>query len=112
MNRIILFAFLIVVFSGAAPALQPPGQRVRAFTGSISDSACGLKHMMPGDTPKQCTLECVHMGAKFVLADGARHKVYALSDQAQAQPFAGENVVVTGTLNGAVIEVKSIVAAK
>lgn len=108
MNKIIYVVSILAISGGLALAAQ----QARVFTGSISDSACGLTHMMPGDTPKQCALECVHMGAKFVLANSAHHRVYALSDQAQAQPFAGENVVVTGTLNGAVIEVKSIAAAK
>lgn len=107
MNKMIYVVSILAISSGLALA-----QSARTFTGTISDSACGLAHMMPGDTPKQCTLECVHMGAKFVLADSAHHKVYALSDQAQAGAFAGRNVVVTGTLNGAVIEVKTIAAAK
>ncbi|MGH9377883.1 MAG: DUF5818 domain-containing protein [Terriglobia bacterium] len=112
MKRYAYFAATIALGAGMALAAPRPPQNAQSFTGNISDSACGLQHMMPGDTPKQCTLECVHMGAKFVLADESHHKVYALSDQAQAQPFAGQNVVVKGTLNGARIEVKSITAAK
>lgn len=58
---------------------------------------------------KQCTRECVHMGSKLVLADEAHQKVYALSDQAKAMPFAGEDVRVLGTLKRYTIEVTSIV---
>ncbi|MGH9352505.1 MAG: DUF5818 domain-containing protein [Terriglobia bacterium] len=112
MKQYAYFAATIMLGAGIALAAPSPAQNAQSFTGNISDSACGLQHMMPGDTPKQCTLQCVQMGAKFVLADTAHHKVYALSDQAQAQPFAGENVTVKGTLSGARIEVKSIAAAK
>ena len=110
MKHVLYLAAVIAL--AAATLLASPPQSERTFTGSISDSACGLTHMMPGDTPKQCALQCIRMGAKFVLADNARHKVYALSDQTQARPFAGENVVVKGTLNGVTIEVKSITAVK
>lgn len=95
---------------GTAIAAQPPSARAETFTGSISDSACGLEHTMGGGA-KSCTLMCVQMGSKFVLADKAHHKVYALSDQSKAKPFAGENVRVTGTLKGSTIEVSAISAA-
>ncbi|MGH9376207.1 MAG: DUF5818 domain-containing protein [Terriglobia bacterium] len=80
----------------------------RSFTGAISDSACGLHHMMAQASPQKCTLECVDMGAKFVLAVQPGQEVYALSDQNAARPYAGEKVKVTGTLKGRTIQVVSI----
>lgn len=112
MKHVLCLAAAVVFAAGTVLAPPLPPQSEQTFTGSISDSACGLTHMMPGDTPKQCALQCIQMGAKFVLADNAHHKVYALSDQAQAKPFAGQNVAVKGTLRGATIEVKSITAVK
>jgi hypothetical protein len=101
----------ITVFVGAGLAWATPRpSNTQTFAGEISDSACGLHHTMGGGA-KQCTLMCVQMGSKFVLADEANHKVYALSDQAKAKPFAGEKVEVTGTLKGSTIEVSSIKAA-
>jgi len=84
------------------------------FTGKISDSMCGIEHMMPNMTDKQCTEACVSKGAKYVLADEAHKKVYALSDQQKPKPFAGEAVVVKGSLDqdGKTIHVDSIEAAK
>lgn len=108
MKRIALWSVLVVLAAGmamAAPAAQ------KTFVGNISDSMCGLKHMMPGGD-KACTLECVKNGAKFVLADEANKKVYQLSDQDKAKNFAGAKVKVTGTLKGDTIEVSSIAAAK
>jgi len=39
-------------FGGAAKA------GTKTFVGNISDSMCGLKHMMPGKSDKECTVEC------------------------------------------------------
>ena len=83
----------------------------KTFIGSISDSMCGLKHMMPGGD-KECTLKCVEGGSKFVLADTQHKKVYKLSDQEGSKGFAGQKVKVTGTLSGDTISVSSIEAAQ
>lgn len=104
----VFFAALVITVAAA----KAPSQSERIFMGQISDSACGLDHAMPGETPAQCAARCVKMGAKYVLADSVHQKVYALSDQAQAAPFAGQPVKVIGKLRGAVIEVKSIAAVK
>jgi hypothetical protein len=101
---------LAAVFLSLGMSLAAPKQQT--FVGSISDSMCGLKHMMPGQSDKDCTLECVKAGSKFVLADTAKNKVYQLGDQQKPRAFAGEKVKVTGTLQGDTIQVSSIVAAK
>jgi ATP/ADP translocase len=84
------------------------------FTGKIGDSMCGLKHMMPDLTDKQCTEACVSKGAKYILADETHKKVYELSDQQKPKAFAGQAVVVKGSLekDGKTIHVASIEAAK
>jgi hypothetical protein len=84
----------------------------KAFVGNISDAMCGLKHMMPGKSDKDCTLECVRAGSKYVLADVASGKVYQLSDQKKPEEFAGQKVKVTGTLKGDTISVTAIEPAK
>ena len=102
------FALLLTAgLSLAAPQAPTP----RTFVGDISDSMCGLKHMMPGGA-KACTEECVKNGSKYVLADQTHQKVYRLSDQDKAKNFAGAKVRVTGTLKDDTIEVSSIKAAK
>jgi len=108
MRTLVQWGAMVVLAAGmalAAPAAP------KTFVGNISDSMCGLKHMMPGGD-KACTLECVKSGAKFVLADEANKKVYQLSDQDKAKDFAGAKVKVTGTLQGDTIQVSSIAAAK
>lgn len=106
------FALLAVLGCAAAAFAAPKAPRPRTFTGNISDSACGLRHMITTASLRQCTLQCVQMGAKFVLADKAHHKVYGLSDQAKAEPLAGEKVAVIGDLKGSAIEVISITPVK
>jgi Protein of unknown function (DUF5818) len=102
------YLFLALLISvGIGLAAAPSAAKQQVFTGEISDSMCGLKHTMPG-SPKKCTLECVGMGAQFVLADHAHNKVYKLSDQKTPRQFAGQKVKVTGTLKGDTIEVAKI----
>jgi len=96
-------AMLFAALAFAAPQSQ-------TFTGAISDSMCGATHMMEGSA-KDCTLKCVEGGSTFILVD-AKGKIYKLSDQTKPRAFAGENVKVTGTLNGDMINVTSIAAAK
>lgn len=92
----------------------------KKFTGQIMDSQCaflgGHAAMMNKDmdTEKKCTLECVKQGGMFVLYDPAGKKSYQLDDQKKPEAFAGDNVVVTGTLDesSGTIKVANIEAAK
>ncbi len=110
MRKIVSLGLALVLSAGLSLAAAKKG--AKTFTGNISDSMCGLKHMMPGKSDKECTLECVKGGSKYVLADPATGKVYQLSDQKAPEAFAGEKVKVTGTLKGDTINVASIEAAK
>jgi hypothetical protein len=93
----------------AALSLAAPGKDAQTFAGSIGDSMCGAKHSM-GGSDKDCTLECVKGGSKYILIDPSG-KIYQLSDQKKPEQFAGAKVKVTGTLSGDTITVTSIVAA-
>jgi Protein of unknown function (DUF5818) len=55
----------------------------------------------------------VKMGGKYVLFNGASKGFYQLDDQKKPQPFAGQKVEVTGTLDKATktIHVTDIKAA-
>jgi len=97
---------LAASFSFAAPG----NDAVKTYVGSIGDSMCGAKHMMPGETDKDCTLGCIKEGSKYILIDPSG-KIYQLSDQKTPEQFAGGKVKVTGTLSGDTIAVTSIVAA-
>jgi hypothetical protein len=73
----------------------------RTIIGYIGDEKCGLNHPMGMGDAKTCTLKCVGMGSKFILADRSHKVVYALDDagQAKAKEFAGQKVRVTGRVD-------------
>ena len=88
-------------------AAAPP----KTFTGVITDTMCGKDHAMMNVKPdSKCVIECVKAGSKYALLEGTN--VYELSDQKTPEKFAAQKVKVTGTLNGNVIQVQSITAAK
>ncbi len=62
---------------------------------------------------KECTLECVKMGATYVLYNAATNTTYQLDDQKTPEQFAGEKVNVNGTLDAGTktIHVEKITAA-
>jgi len=107
-----------------APAEQTqqaaPASGAHSFSGEIMDSMCagmgGHEQMLQGGkikNAKECTLECVKMGAKYVLYDAASKTTYQLDDQTKPEQFAGEKVTVNGSLDSATntIHVESIAAA-
>lgn len=91
-------------------------QRKQTFTGVITDSMCERgdhSHMRMGSTDAECTIACVQAhGALYVLFDGK--EVYTLSNQETPEKFAGQKVMVTGTLDAKTktIQMESIAAAK
>jgi hypothetical protein len=102
-------AFLL---SAAAVLAETNG----AWTGTITDSMCFQNHaMMNSKNDANCVKECVKSNPKaykYVLFDGKNS--YKLSDQQAPEQYAGQKVVVKGTLFGktGVIKVDSIAAAK
>lgn len=109
MKKLLMICFTFLLAAGIA--LASPKVAPKTFVGNISDSMCGVKHMMPGGD-KACTVECVKGGSKYVLADPATGNVYELTDQKKPAAFAGQKVKVTGTLKGKVITETLIEAAK
>jgi hypothetical protein len=100
----LLFAAAMVVLAAA---------KAQTFTGEVSDSMCGAKHMM--DNKAECTRTCVNKGSNYALVVG--DKVYTLNttDKAaldQLNTLAGAQAKVTGTANGDAIDVTKVSAAK
>ena len=87
---------------------------VQTFTGTVSDSMCGAKHMMPGDDAA-CLRACVKKGSQYALVVG--DKVYTLdtSDKAtldKLDKLAAAKATVKGEADGDTIKVASVTAAK
>lgn len=76
----------------------------------VTDSMCGASHMMDGMSDPECARACQEMGAALALYVAAEEKVYAIADQEQVQPFAGTDVLVTGTVgeDGETVTITSI----
>ena len=88
--------------------------KAETFTGEVGDVMCGAKHEMAGSNA-DCTRDCVKQGSKYALISG--DKVYTLetTDKAaleQLDSLAGKQATVTGTANGATIQVTAVKAAK
>ena len=86
----------------------------KTFTGTVSDSMCGVKHAMPGDAAG-CTRACVSKGSKYALV--VDDKVYILdtTDKAALDTLdkqAGAKATVTGTEKDNTITVSSVKAAQ
>jgi hypothetical protein len=111
---ILCASVLLVSLISVAPALgadKKGGQQT--FTGVVSDSMCGAKHMMPGD-PVACAHACLKQGSKYALVVG--DKVYTLetSDTSathQLDKLIGQKAKVSGTPEGDTIKVSSVSGA-
>ena len=98
----ILFCVLMVFFTLSLYAGE--------WTGYIADTSCAVKK---GEDPGHagCAKKCIGGGADAVLASGG--KVFKLDNQENAKKFAGQKVLLKGTLSedGVSIAVKSIAQA-
>ena len=95
------------VFAAAASAVAAP----ETWTGQISDSHCGAKHMAMGGkkmSDRECTEVCIKGGGKYVFV--SKGKVYQVSDQKDAAlaTHAGHTVLLTGEMKGDTITVAKI----
>lgn len=101
---------LIVAFALTASLTSVAGAR-QSFTGALSDSMCGAKHMMPGKTDAECTRECIKANSKYALV--VDKKVYTLvGPQTELLRLAGKRVRVDGEQSDDTISVKSITLAE
>ena len=88
----------------------------QTWTGQISDSMCGAKHMSAEHgnksvSDRECALACAGKGAQLVLVSGGR--VYKLTNHdADLKVHAGHNVSLTGDVTGETIRVTKIEMAK
>ena len=108
-NRAIVCLIALNVLGAATSLVYSADEKV--FRGEIADTPCAMQvHSLDkthtemlkvkgvGTTSTDCTLYCIkNRGGKFVLQN--KHNVYLLDKQELAEPYAGRNVKVTGTLD-------------
>lgn len=104
MKKIAMFA---AAFALLLPAVRQAVAAPRSFEGTLTDSMCMNKHMMPGKSDAECIKACVKAGSEYVLVVGG--KMYSLTAKPQIlAEYAGKHVVVEGTLTGSKIAVTQI----
>ena len=105
---------LAALLLAAGPGWAQTGKKAaskagESFTGTISDTMCGAKHMMAG-SDAECTRTCVKQGSDYALVVG--DKVYTLKgNAADLDKYAGQKVKVTGKLDGKTLQASSVVPA-
>lgn len=84
---------------------------VKSFSGLLTDSRCGARHSRAlGKSAAECARFCVRHGAQYIIVNGAN--TYKLEGRpAQLRNFAGQRVVVMGSLQDGAIRVRSLSTA-
>jgi hypothetical protein len=86
-------------------------QSTTTMDGFISEEHCGASHSSPSADATKCVKGCMKRGSAAVLVSNG--KVYKLKgEDAAVKDLAGENVTVTGTVDGDTITVASVAAAQ
>lgn len=81
-----------------------------AFTGVITDSRCGARHMRNSrQNAAECARECFRRGASYVLVDGDQRYTLIGGEESLGK-LAGERAHVMGTRQGDAILVDSAAA--
>ena len=110
---LVLLSSLSVVPALADKKADKKSSSQQTFTGLVSDSMCGAKHMMPGDAVG-CAHACLKQGSKYALVVG--DKVYTLetSDKSatdELDKLIGQKAKISGTVDGDTIQVSSVSGA-
>ncbi|MFT4111405.1 DUF5818 domain-containing protein [Silvibacterium sp.] len=100
-------AAMVGTLALSVPALF--AQPAQTISGYVSESHCGTEHSSPSAEATKCIKGCLKGGSQPVLVkDG---KVYQLKGKTDAvASHAGENVTVTGAIDGDTITVDSVAA--
>jgi len=105
----------------ALPLLAVVGQSAqttpKTLKGEVTDTICAksgshdemmAKMQSMGRDGATCTKKCAELGAKYILYDKDNKTVYDVDNQAKVEAFAGQEVRVTGTLDGNKIKVTDV----
>ena len=103
----LLLGLLVLATLFVYPAISNAKDKPSSWSGTISDSNCGAKHVSEGN-PAECTRACVAKGASYALVSGQTVYVLKGGDTASLDKLAGEKVTISGSLDGNTIEVSSV----
>ena len=111
-SRSVITAVGAVALFWAIPfhAQTTPAGEQKTLTGVVSDTMCGKTHMLKGKSDGECIRQCIKMGEGFALMVGG--KMYALrGHSADLDKYAGQKVILTGTVRGNAVAVESVAPA-
>lgn len=110
-SALAMFAIALVVGISARTATinrqRQPWESTRILTGIVSDSMCGRGHTMNGQGDAECTRLCVKLGYNYALVVG-RSLFILQGHETELNKFAGDIVMVTGTVRRDTVTVESI----
>jgi hypothetical protein len=101
----------LVLASLAAMALGSSAVMADELTGYISDSHCGAKHHEVSEANSKCVAACMKTGDP-VLVVGDKVMKFDADSAAKAKEFGGQNVKVTGSVDGDTVKISSIEKAQ
>jgi hypothetical protein len=98
--------------SGANSPNSSSAADLSTVSGMVTDSYCGARHSRNSNrSSTECVRYCTHRGASYILVSGGG--TYMLrGNKSMFNKFAGQRAKVTGTLEGHVIGVRSMVASE
>jgi len=115
--KLSLVSLLLACCLGLAQSGQAQSQ---TFSGEIMDDLCakdkthdGMMDQMKsmGRDPAVCTKKCVELGAHYVLYDHKKDVVYKIDNPEKAEPFAGKQVHISGTVQKNKIKIDTVEAS-
>jgi hypothetical protein len=97
----------LVIASLFVSALGSVAAMGEELTGYISDEHCGAKHHEVTEANTKCVNGCLKNG-NAVLVVGDKVMKLDADSSAKAKEFAGQNVKVSGTVDGDTVKISSI----
>jgi len=113
-------SFVSLLLAGCLGLVQSGQAQSQTFSGEIMDDLCakdktheGMMDQMKsmGRDPAVCTKKCVELGAHYVLYDHKKDVVYKIDNPDKAEPFAGKQVRISGTVQKNKIKIDTIEAS-
>ncbi len=101
MRVFLAFALLLAVFAVSVAAAE-------SMTGLITCDKCRHTDAKAQD----CAKTCVKNGVKPVFYNSADQKFYQISNPDKAKPHVGDNVVVTGKVEGDTLTIDTLKVAQ
>src|SRR5258708_27588339 len=96
---------------GSGQRSDSAADHTQILAGVIGDAICGRKHAMRERSDVDCTRECVQRGSKYTLILGGKVYILEGGPADTLDELAGARVLVSGTVQGDIVRVKSVTAA-